>query len=267
MSNDLLTGERCPPVSNVESVLYLPPGIKAPFRIHRKLSGLIFDVNGSSAYEFDDPQQPTLTIVPNTILFLPKDSVYQVHPNNEEPLDCFVINLDFVGVPPEPALYSPSNHKAILQKFQSAKNVWNSKKCGYYEQTMSYVYDIMSLIKQGCSSSYVTSAKQKILEPALSYIRENSFQETISVGDLAAMCGISEVYFRRLFRETTMYSPKKYIEALRFEKAGEMIASGEYQVSYVAGMCGYYNDSYFCKCFKKHFGVPPSQYMETEKNN
>lgn len=77
-------------------------------------------------------------------------------------------------------------------------------------------------------------------------------------------------YFRTLFqdafKELYQTSPKTYIENLRFEKAKELMNTGEYNIGSIAGMCGFFNDSYFCKRFKERFGISPSTYLSSTKN-
>jgi len=57
-------------------------------------------------------------------------------------------------------------------------------------------------------------------------------------------------------------TPIKYITMLRMEKAKELLITGHYKVSEIAGMCGFENVYYFSNVFKKHEGISPKNYIK-----
>ena len=83
--------------------------------------------------------------------------------------------------------------------------------------------------------------------------------ENTSVGAYADMCGMSEVNFRRLFREYTGTSPIDYRNSTRLTYARARLQSGEYNVSEVAELCGFSNLSFFIRLYKKKYGYTPKQ--------
>jgi AraC-like DNA-binding protein len=72
---------------------------------------------------------------------------------------------------------------------------------------------------------------------------------------------MSEVYFRRLFKEEYGVSPQKFIIDLRIQNAVALISTGYYSLKEVALMSGYSDYKYFSIEFKKAMGVSPSQYI------
>lgn len=54
-----------------------------------------------------------------------------------------------------------------------------------------------------------------------------------------------------------------FITETRMQKALEMMYNGAFVVQEIAEKVGYTNVNYFSKCFKKKFGVPPSQYISS----
>jgi len=70
---------------------------------------------------------------------------------------------------------------------------------------------------------------------------------------------MSEVNFRRLFREYTGMSPIDYRNDLRLKNARAMLASGEYNVTEAAEASGFSNLPFFIRLYKKKFGHTPKK--------
>ncbi|MEE0898117.1 MAG: helix-turn-helix transcriptional regulator, partial [Acutalibacteraceae bacterium] len=60
--------------------------------------------------------------------------------------------------------------------------------------------------------------------------------------------------------------PIKYINNLKMTRAKELLDSQFYTVSEICLLSGYNNESYFCREFKKHFEMTPSDYMRMAEN-
>ena len=71
---------------------------------------------------------------------------------------------------------------------------------------------------------------------------------------------MTEVYFRKLFKQEYGVSPQKYIIDLRMQNAVGLIATGYYSLKDVAAMSGYNDYRYFSVEFKRKYGVSPSEY-------
>ena len=103
-----------------------------------------------------------------------------------------------------------------------------------------------------------------MLFPAIEYIHDHFTGEKLSVEMLSSLCGISSVYFRRLFTVKFGVSPVRYINDLRLSRAKELILSEQYTVEEAARLSGFEDESYFCRFFKKETGMTPSEYrMQT----
>ena len=78
---------------------------------------------------------------------------------------------------------------------------------------------------------------------------------------------MSEVYFRKLFKEEYGVSPQKYIIDLRIQNAVGLISTGYYSLKEVAYMSGYSDYKYFSVEFKKKMGISPSEYIYDYKRD
>ena len=148
----------------------------------------------------------------------------------------------------------------MLLDFMSAENAWRTKFPGYFEKTSEKLYRIIARMKADMSAEYVPQSKNAVILPAMNYISENYTKETLSISYLAELCGVSEVYFRKIFKNIYGTSPLKYINSMRLSRARDLIHSGLYSVGDAAFMSGFFNDSYFSREFKKEFGISPKEF-------
>ena len=122
---------------------------------------------------------------------------------------------------------------------------------------LSVFYDMLSEL------SYEESAG--ILTPALKFLKENFSHPDITNSALADMCTISEVYFRKLFKEYTEKSPRQYILNLRLKKAKHLLSLGDNKIWSIAEACGFESTAHFCRTFKEHFGISPKDYRKSRR--
>lgn len=86
------------------------------------------------------------------------------------------------------------------------------------------------------------------------------FNEDVSVEDLAKMCHISTVYFRRLFKRCLGVSPVQYRSELRLKRALDYLLYGNDSINEIAETLGYFSPAYFIKQFKKKYSCSPHAY-------
>ena len=72
---------------------------------------------------------------------------------------------------------------------------------------------------------------------------------------------MSEVSFRKKFREFTGLTPSAYILKQKMQRAKKLLRSGLYSVAEAAEAAGFNDPSYFSKVFKKYTGQLPGEYM------
>ena len=111
--------------------------------------------------------------------------------------------------------------------------------------------------------AYADASQRQKIAPALDYISKN-YNAAIKNDTLAALCGISTVYFRKLFLRITGTSPITYIHNLRIAKAKKMLQSDYDTLGEIAVSLGYPDIYTFSKTFKRQTGLSPTQYIKTK---
>jgi AraC-like DNA-binding protein len=82
----------------------------------------------------------------------------------------------------------------------------------------------------------------------------------VSIPGLAAHHGMSERAFRSAFEAVMDWSPKRYFDRLRLEKAAELLRQNRLSVGEIADQLGYSSPFHLSRAFRELFGVPPSTY-------
>ena len=103
-----------------------------------------------------------------------------------------------------------------------------------------------------------------VVDPALCKIR-NEYAAHLTVDELAALRGVSKYHFCRIFKYVTGMSTMQYITEYRLKIAEAMLLNSDKNVSEVALQCGFEDESYFCRCYKKHFKHSPGKYRQRAK--
>lgn len=102
---------------------------------------------------------------------------------------------------------------------------------------------------------------QKILQ-AIRYVKQH-FQEKISLQDTAESVHLSPSYFSKLFKLEMSTTFSEYLNEIRIEEAKKLLLSTEQSLGDVGFECGFEDQSYFTKVFKKSVGIAPSRYRNT----
>jgi AraC-like DNA-binding protein len=80
------------------------------------------------------------------------------------------------------------------------------------------------------------------------------------VDDMARVANMSRFHFSRVFEKARGTPPGRYLARLRLEEAMRLVSAGGTTVKEVAHRCGYGDANYFCKVFRKSFGVSPGAF-------
>lgn len=106
---------------------------------------------------------------------------------------------------------------------------------------------------------YASDKSNRTIRKAAEYISAN-FAENISLAGLADEFHLNPSYLSLLFKQVTGQSFKEYLNMVRVEEAKRLLADTDYSIMDVAVACGFNDQSYFTKIFKKQTGLTPKQF-------
>ena len=243
-------------VLSIDNV-YLVPSIRGKDCVisNRKTYGLSFSYGGQISYLLNGKRY--LSHSGNAIL-LPQGQTYFL--KREETGDFPVINFlctddfdvhDFIVTP----LRNPESYRKDWERIQS---LWLSQKNP--AKMMSIFYGILARLAE----EEQTGDFLGVLSPAMEYLGKYFDDPLLSNATLAQQCGISEVYFRKIFKETYGVSPHQYVLELRIRHAKALLSEQAATVTAIAEACGFSSVYHFCRAFKQITGMTPMEFAKSE---
>jgi AraC family transcriptional regulator len=91
---------------------------------------------------------------------------------------------------------------------------------------------------------------------------DSHLDQAISLGQLAALCALSEYHFARMFRESFGLPPHQYVLARRLNRARELLRSTSQPLGEIALACGFASASHFTNRFRQSLGGTPGEYRQ-----
>lgn len=126
-------------------------------------------------------------------------------------------------------------------------------------EAVSDIYKLFYLLFEKNSTELHINAhsNHQILE-MIKYI-EAHYSENLTIDSCADHFGYSKEHFCRKFKKAIGLTPMNYLNIFRMEEAYKMLMHKKNRIPDVAEACGFNDANYFTRCFKKHFGIPPTK--------
>ena len=106
----------------------------------------------------------------------------------------------------------------------------------------------------------ITPPDELLLERIQTVMDKFLVSSSFSTEDFAKELGFSRMQLHRKLKALTGLSATEFIRSQRLKLAVQLLEQAGTNVSEVCYQTGFNNLSYFAKCFKDAYGVPPSQY-------
>jgi AraC-like DNA-binding protein len=101
--------------------------------------------------------------------------------------------------------------------------------------------------------------RDSFLENVLQSIENHLSHEHFGVEKLCREIGVSERQLQRKLKAITNKSPNQLITSVRLHRAKELLNNSDFNIAEIAFKTGFSSPSYFSKCFKKEFGLSPTE--------
>lgn len=133
-------------------------------------------------------------------------------------------------------------------------------------ETTSDIYRLLSLLLQHCLLSFDSNNSTVRSIRVFSKYIEDNFAQELTTASLSEHFGYTSAHFCRKFKESTGLTPMNYLKIYRLEQAYKFIKAEKRDIGTIAALCGFSDANYFTRCFKAHFGVPPSFFQRQYDN-
>lgn len=231
------------------------PKISHTFLWFKNCSGIITDKDGNAQ-----------KVRQNQLTYMAKGTEYKINflETGKEAFDTIVIHFQWTdsrGNDIAPTLQPTvclSHVDPVLAASLEALAEEYRKNIVCIPLVKSTLYQLIALVCQK-QKTKSTSGRFRCISRGIELMEQDS---NLSISEIAALCGVSDCYFRRLFQEYSGMSPMLYRQNHRIERAKQLLRSDEnYTVGEIAQELHYSDIYHFSKAFKKVCGVSPTQYM------
>ena len=107
----------------------------------------------------------------------------------------------------------------------------------------------------------VSSPDEQFLTKLLEIVEENMSDSEFNVDRMVEKVGMSRSVFYRKLKNLTGQSANDFIKTMRLKRAAQILRQNKLTISEVSYEVGFNDPQYFSKCFSKHFGITPSQFV------
>ena len=123
----------------------------------------------------------------------------------------------------------------------------------------------LAAMKEGTSDQDTVAEEQPALadewlQNAIAHVEAHISDDTYSVEKLASDLCMSRMTFYRKIQSATGQKPTEFIRTIRLRRAAELLRDGSMTVTEVGYAAGFSSASYFSRCFRTMYGVPPTQF-------
>ncbi|MBN2440876.1 MAG: helix-turn-helix transcriptional regulator [Spirochaetales bacterium] len=106
----------------------------------------------------------------------------------------------------------------------------------------------------------VESYEEEDLKKIMSALQEHVFEPEFSIHTVYNITGQSTKRIVMIIQDKYDLSFKQLVNSIRLNEAKRLLLKSDLKIYDIAFKIGYNNNTYFCKLFKKHFGVTPKEY-------
>ncbi|MBE7021529.1 MAG: helix-turn-helix domain-containing protein [Ruminococcaceae bacterium] len=193
----------------------------------------------------------------NIKIYLTDDAFYSMGENAERFRECFKYNH----------IVFPDNRKEYIKAlFEKIRD--NYKKDGPFTRqlTVNSVYEILiaiygNIFNSISDSPVIPVSENEEISKAIRYIYDN-FNRELSLNDIAGYVNMNPSYFSRIFKKHTGINLTDYINHIRIKNANIMLINSSRPVTEIAANCGFDNQTYFCKVFRKINGCSAREFRK-----
>lgn len=234
------------------SILEAPSAAQGEI-LNRPSHAFVYKLSGQTVYNFE---KQTVTLSQGQTLFIPANTSYTFYKTSPGNSRYLLINFQA-----DIQQAAPEKYRGDFRHiFERAQNFYVLHTAADVYRATALLYELLAVLWENEQAGYANATRLNRLDPAVNYIRTAIFDPQLRIGAVHQLCGMSDVYFRKLFTARFGISPKKYVLTKRLSHAKALLDHGEYgSIHEIALLSGFEDPLYFSKVFRKTYGYAPSE--------
>lgn len=234
----------------------------------KRFSGYIFQytLNGSGMLKTEN-QIYTMKKGDAFFIATPSDTIYYFDEDNEETGWEFIY-ITFEGeavLPYYQYVINRSGNVMHLSEYHPAVkllfDLHHKAKNGWIKNAFLADSEVFRFLCLLCDNEMNSDAMSNLVDNAKKYLDKN-YAKPITLAQAAEDLGVSQSHLSREFVKYTGEQPIYYLTKVRLEKAVELLNSTDMNLMDISKACGFSNDNYFSKVFKKYMKISPSEFRK-----
>ena len=207
------------------------------------------------------------TVKKGQMIFFPKGSPHTAMSDRADPWSFISVAFDIrtqsgqlcQGVNQIPFLHSPPYLAPVDSLMLELDRLWARREMGYMVRCRSILMHLLYIMIHSQHQPATTVLHARQIAATVDFLQQN-YTQNYSIDFLSEMANLSPSRFRNVFKEYTGFSPNRYQNWLKINKACDMLKTGEFTVTLAARAVGIEDIYYFSRLFKKMTGRNPSEY-------
>ena len=132
-------------------------------------------------------------------------------------------------------------------------------QCRTADEVMELHREMFSFFTSKMAAQKKESVYTRAVAESIDYIDSN-LHTPLRIDEVAEHVGLSAGYFSVLFHRETGLAFSDYVMRQRIETAGNMLRYSDYSSTEISEILAFSSQSYFIRCFRKVYGMTPSEY-------
>ena len=207
----------------------------------RPYAALSYRVRGSGEFSLD---QDGFLSEAGDLLFVPEGASYEVEYSGTEMIVVHLSNCTYRLI----ENIKVADKHFLRSRFVEMLSLWEDRHATM--AVKSLIFDMLQRLADGEGDV----ASDEVATNAARIMTERATDPDFDIAELARELYVSGATLRRRFSDAYGIPPKQYLTKLRLDRALALLASGHHLVKDAALMCGFSDEKYFSRAFKKKYG-------------
>ncbi len=247
-----------------------PPGWKRPKYVN-PFTTLYYFESGRGMCWINEKSN-CFEFIPHSLLVCSEGVIREINPYPGENVNLYIIrcncrlyeSIDFINFLGLNGVFLDSEEKILYSCVKYLCYIYALQPPGMFRSMEADIFKIIAMIFRHYGNRIKISGKISKnlvkLVPIIQWLDKNYWRKDIKIDLLASKLYMSEVYFRKLFTKVLTISPINYLQRLRINKACMLLTQTNHNMKTIADMCGFANQKYFFRVFRKWTGTTPSEH-------
>ena len=215
----------------------------------RPYAAMSLRVKGVGSFEIGEKRFVT---APGDVIFLPADTPYKVEYSVSESIVVHFEHCNYFNA----EKFRFNSPLRIDSQFRHLIEAWNLNHS--VNQAKSILYDIFEKM----ANDQKTSIKDTAIAGCIQYMDENFCNPELDIKAVGNLSFVTSSTLQRGFLKYVGMSPKQYLTQLRMNLALELLAENKLTIKEIATACGFVDEKYVSRAFKKRQGCAPSRFRK-----